>query len=991
MMKNVQRAQNPMSEYLLKLQLIVTNTEFKNREEASKYETVDTKMDGDAYVRAVMKTDIFESYDCTPQMLYTSLQNYGFEDDRCMFLSQHPSAIPISIKNAMLEEFRAIRIQTYEEPNKYYVNLTGKPFPGSKTEKPELDIPVPEDFYKLYADDGELYPEQPVHTLPDKYMELFLSSVYYQNLLTEYPNTRYIRYMGSYAIPIHVSRPARDGDILRINTSKLQTYHEIFGNVSVEPEIIHEFTNTYHKVQDYVYGTLRGDFGSIYENYNSFIRFLTLYLTIGNCMNAFMKKSASMIYMNNVTANDFFMLYGLPSVIMEGQSMIDFLKQFRLLLMDKGTNVVYRVKDLIGYDYTDIFTLVMVKQQAFINGLPVYYTDENGVKKPKQEIVFRRMGTASDNTSYFKYRDSDITYTVDEITSGDPRWWNTKEVEDMIQTMNYTLSNSKYIQLSTHMSMEDVWWECTILLRGLLDNKRETRYIPINVNYNLTGSDTMNLFDCILVLVILMNWQQKGFNGKTFKGDMYLPNYEYNGIMQCVDMLFNGLYGDGTPKPLKPGMPYRLSSFNFDIKKEYPEFYQSISSLEYIEPDVFLPMLDHILNRYDTSLGEVLMKDVKNLYRYLEMKLRESTTIHEFRQVTDVYWHLFLVDPNRPWYDMQSLDNDKVLIDTMGITMEEYESVKNFFRNNQSTSDCVFNIEYRGVNYVIPVYRILNENTWNVQIENTYIFRDESFVNAFNDVVNTWICGSLETAFHNSVITRNNNYRNLIKDKVQIDITGTDNGPRTFEALLMRSNPTVYRELMKLKGDGENCIMFMRSIIKALESYVNMALPALQFKALGSNEYMRILKEVISYFKSYMVEFSKDEFTLIFDGLFDHGGNSNMLRLYDEIAHIKMTLIPIDSVSIYDASHANVRVKLKDDCHGQLYDECLFRIKATYQKIKNMGYDIWYDDGNRITQEPINISNTQMVVANIIPSGVAYKIIIPIENTKPSNYIGNAR
>ena len=53
---------NPMAEYLLKLQLIVTNSEFKNDEEANKYETLESKLAGEAYVRAVLKTDIFESY-----------------------------------------------------------------------------------------------------------------------------------------------------------------------------------------------------------------------------------------------------------------------------------------------------------------------------------------------------------------------------------------------------------------------------------------------------------------------------------------------------------------------------------------------------------------------------------------------------------------------------------------------------------------------------------------------------------------------------------------------------------------------------------------------------------------------------------------------------------------------------------------------------------------------------------------------------------------
>ena len=57
------KAQNPMSEYLLKLQLIVNNTEFKDKELADKYETYETKQYGNAYVNAVLKKDSYKSYE----------------------------------------------------------------------------------------------------------------------------------------------------------------------------------------------------------------------------------------------------------------------------------------------------------------------------------------------------------------------------------------------------------------------------------------------------------------------------------------------------------------------------------------------------------------------------------------------------------------------------------------------------------------------------------------------------------------------------------------------------------------------------------------------------------------------------------------------------------------------------------------------------------------------------------------------------------------
>ena len=167
------------------------------------------------------------------------------------------------------------------------------------------------------------------------------------------------------------------------------------------------------------------------------------------------------------------------------------------------------------------------------------------------------------------------------------------------------------------------------------------------------------------------------------------------------------------------------------------------------------------------------------------------------------------------------------------------------------------------------------------------------------------------------------------------------------------------------------------------------------FRVVGVDEYMDILKEVISYFKSYMVEFTKTEFVYIFGGIFDNGGNSDMLRLYDEIAATKVKMIPKDSLSLYDVSYLKTKMCVHDDNTNILHDEAIFRIKATYEKLRNLGYEVWYDDGKSITKRPLPIPYDEQVVANIVKSSdsstspSAYKIIINKQNT--DSYYGNTR
>lgn len=958
--KNQKR--NPMAEYLLKLQLIVTNTEFKNKDEADKYETLEMKLNGEKYYRAKNHTDEFESYTYDPKIIYNELMMMGLSEDRVQYYMENMAFLPPTIRNRLMEDAREQYILLYQELNPYYVMLSGKPYPGSTFLPPENVLTIPDGFYEIYQDENVIYRNQAIHEMPLKYQELFMNTKYYTQLLAEHPENRYLKYIGTHSIPYEISRPAHDGDIMKINTNSLSISHPIFGNVTVSTPLIHLFTNVYHDTHDYVYGALRGDFGDIYANYNSFIRFLTIYLTIGGCLNELMKQSASMIYINQSTANDFFMLYGLPSVIMEGQSMISFLKQFRMILMDKGTNIVYRVKDLIGYQYTDIYTLVMIKQQVFEDGQPKYTTDEKGNRVPVQEIVFRRMGTTDENTSYFKFRDSSDTYTLEQITSGDPRWWNTPEVERMINDMNYTLSNSKYIQLSTHLSMTDLYWQCVILIRGLLDNRLETEYIKLSTSLNLNGHDELSVFEAVLILEILMNWHitTARKSDPSLNGDMYIPNGEYDGKAACIDMLFNGLQDDGSPNPLKPGGPYKLSSFNFDFLEEYVDYYRNILPLiDYLEPDTLIPMLETVCWRQENNIGEVLMGDVKKIYDFLTKKLQNCTTIHQFRVVTDLFQMLFLVDPERNWYEDGMIDVNEYLCDTYNISYYELTSLQSFFYQNMDPDVADMYVEYEDKQYPIYMYRILGEDVLHMEIQpvgessTETPFQDNQFVNAFMSALGGYKCSNIDGS--GLSVNVRSQYKNIIADKVVLDVGNGINGPKTFEALLFRNDPEMYKYLITFRNNNETITLIMRSLVKALENYTNASLLGLEFNAVGKEEHFRILKEVIGYFKSYMVEYAKDEFMYVMDGLFDQGGNSNMLNLYDEITSGTIRMIPKDSLTLHDASHAVNHYKFGDGGLTTMYDEMQVHCRAAYKKIKQLGYDIIFDTGTHITKFPMNV------------------------------------
>jgi hypothetical protein len=239
-------------------------------------------------------------------------------------------------------------------------------------------------------------------------------------------------------------------------------------------------------------------------------------------------------------------------------------------------------------------------------------------------------------------------------------------------------------------------------------------------------------------------------------------------------------------------------------------------------------------------------------------------------------------------------------------------------------------------------------------------------------------------------------YRQIIETKVELDLISSEEGMSTFMGLLHEKNPLLAKYVTSLINDGnkDTLILFLRSLIKGLDTYTSSNLGALEFRALGQERYISILKEVISYFKSYMVEFTKDEFIIMIDNILDNGGNPNTFRLYDEFNHKTLTYRPVDSLAMFDASRNLIHTHHVDDNNvGFLRDEAIIRLKMPYATLLAKGIEVWYDDGVKITRTPFTgLTNDTIVIANIVhKTASTYRAILHKSNINPDNYYGNKR
>lgn len=127
-----------------------------------------------------------------------------------------------------------------------------------------------------------------------------------------------------------------------------------------------------------------------------------------------------------------------------------------------------------------------------------------------------------------------------------------------------------------------------------------------------------------------------------------------------------------------------------------------------------------------------------------------------------------------------------------------------------------------------------------------------------------------------------------------------------------------------------------------------------------------------------------------------------MFKMYDEISHTTLRLIPHDALSLHDIAHFdNSDIQADEDSYA--HDEPVFRLKAKYSKLLSLGYEVLYDDGKSISHiAPDGISPDTEIVANLVEDQrtssdpqdpVAYKLIINIDNLDviPPNYVGNVR
>jgi hypothetical protein len=119
-----------------------------------------------------------------------------------------------------------------------------------------------------------------------------------------------------------------------------------------------------------------------------------------------------------------------------------------------------------------------------------------------------------------------------------------------------------------------------------------------------------------------------------------------------------------------------------------------------------------------------------------------------------------------------------------------------------------------------------------------------------------------------------------------MDMAGEARPAETYKEYIARKNPMLYALFSKSEYAHDDWMTDMMNIVVAIENTLNMHLKYFEQSAVGSDMFFKPLITLIKYFKSHMVDFARSGLRYIFSDKIDTGGNSNMLKMFDEIGKL---------------------------------------------------------------------------------------------------------
>ena len=891
----MEKLSNPIQELFSNIKKILEFMEIKDKNLASQNENEESRDLAEVWMAALIEDDNYITYRkwWDIGMFQKVTPNVKWNDFNLWY--KNPGRVPVIYREALRVEGRKIFLSIYEEKNNYYRMLSGLP-PYESTK---------EDF--IFISDKtkrelEIETDLPVHELSILLQNKYLTTKEYQEVLKNNPDKKYLKYLGHLKIDIYNARKAYDFELIRTLSSD---------RTSINPNLLKTFVNVYSSYREYMMTALyNSQLEDIFKGYRDFMKILLLSWTIMQICTKAAEAAPSKKYLDDAALHIVLSMYGIPrSLLMTQEIRRSLVANLLKLTQNKGRDeVYYDIVKLLGYSDIIISKLMLMRGQEFDdNGNTIM--EDNSIKST---LYFLKVDLKA-NDVYSKLTDKGLEkYEYHKIIDKDNTWWDLDDTRKKLKESSYSMAESKYIEIDAVIHQVRYLFEAIFFTRMIMENKRQVENFYITIP-ELFGNDKISIYDIMIFCV----------------------------VAACLS---NDLTGEIVTE--KDGL---IATPGFNFKMDVDLVLAYLSTTKFIEKDKVILFLENIIINDTSDIGRVFYEVLQPMRDWLEFKITRAENRREFLEYETLYRMLFTFDAAHTvdWFEFEfpmeiirkkyELTNDDIIayqhyyprnydgsvMDYPSYLISRYNPFEDRFHRSVYWN---IDIPYKGRLYFHDILNCKDLRYLKTD-RGDYFFLDADLKpdrDAIRDAINL-INGIDYNELHNATFKattkvigtdkefegasllpasiRTGIHKSILIDKIKLDMDGLANPPATYKDYLYRRNRKLYDTLFKndkFHTNREAWNNDIMTVVLALENELNMHLKYFELSVGGHSAFFKPLTTLINRFKSTLIQIIKTGIKYTIDDKVDAGGNSNMLRLFDEMS-------------------SNINMKLKDKDFG-LYD-----------------------------------------------------------------------
>lgn len=448
---------------------LFSNLVIKRYNYANSLDTDDIKSNYVNYRRAYLKIDTLGYYAVSREDLERFL--YVTEEDILRILSGAIKADDVLLaKDAeiLLEEKRAIVIESYIEENDYYRELLG--LPPFKTH--------PMDYVYVIGVTG-VDSTIPIHELPIDQYRTFRIHKLYDRFMEKHRDKIYLKYIGK-GLDIIGLRDSLEFDILYFEKD-LETirYAEIYNKERAV--FMRTYFNRYNFMNQESYEAAR----IIDLKMNAFINFC-----IDNVMNVYDRTQ----YTDEETKLIWSKYNQTPPANMPSLQRDAVTYLLNYLTINKGT------VDVVDYLVKNVFTGMSVYKHYMVRKLRENLPPNPETASNEELYTVEYVKTNYDAKTPYDSDNPEIK-SYDDVAEMDSKWFDSEEIREFVYGNEYNYMISKYISIDNIIDMNDLGNRIAVLSRVIINNKDLISNLTIYYPETKADETLFDLFTYVNVLI----------------------------------------------------------------------------------------------------------------------------------------------------------------------------------------------------------------------------------------------------------------------------------------------------------------------------------------------------------------------------------------------------------------------------------------------------------------------------------------------------------